>query len=426
MHATMGSALAQERTGVNPSPQDLALAGKHGFRAHGTTRMIAGSLVGAVAAYLFQVLGGRRLGTTGFAPIALLWTVFFIVATVVLVPLEQFVTREVSRGRKILADDRGPLLTVIIATSLALAVFVAVTNEHLFAGNPVFILQAALLTALFGAMQVGKGILAGHRHFALYGLVLSFEGIFRLAAAGVVLWIAATAGSLGWAMVAAPLCILLARPWRFDRHSAPGEVSRTRVSGFLGSYVVGSAASQLLLAGAPIWVVVLGGNEALRSVIFVTFTLYRAPLTLIYNLQGRVLSLLVRMNGDQASQVRRFTKRVVVGGAALSVLAAAVGWLIGPAIVGLLFGADFRPEPLVASLVAAGVIVASATQILGQALVATGSTGQLAGAWAGGLGAGLLAMVLAGGGVGPRVGLGFLVGEVVAFLLACLRVFNRR
>ncbi len=55
-----------------------------GFKAPGTARMIAGSLVGAVAAYLFQVRRrAQRLGTEAFAPIAVLWTVFFIVATVI-------------------------------------------------------------------------------------------------------------------------------------------------------------------------------------------------------------------------------------------------------------------------------------------------------------------------------------------------------
>ncbi len=51
-------------------------------------------------------------------------------------------------------------------------------------------------------------------------------------------------------------------------------------------------------------VAALGGDEHLRSIMFVTFTLYRAPLTLIYNLQGRVLSLLVRL--ESGVEIRRW------------------------------------------------------------------------------------------------------------------------
>ena len=51
---------------------------KRGFRAPGTGFMVAGALIGAVGAYLFQVYGGRSLGPEAFAPVGVLWTVFFI------------------------------------------------------------------------------------------------------------------------------------------------------------------------------------------------------------------------------------------------------------------------------------------------------------------------------------------------------------
>ncbi len=75
-------------------------------------------------------------------------------------------------------------------------------------------------------------------------------------------------------------------------------------------------------------------------------------------------------------------------------VAGLVGWLVGPAVVELLYGQDARPIALVAACAAAGVIAASITQILSQALVAGGSTGELAGAWVGGLVVGLGTMAL--------------------------------
>lgn len=399
------------------------LDSSRGFRAPGTARMIAGSLVGAIAAYLFQVVGGRRLGTAAFAPIAILWTVFFIAATVMLIPLEQFVTREAGRGRRVLRSDRAVMALVVLLTATALGVFVYAFRDRLFAGESIFALQAFLITLGFGFMQIGKGILAGHRQFAQYGAVLALEGIIRLGAAFVFLAFSATPVALGWAMVAAPIAVFLVRPWGHDRETVLG-VQATPARGFLSSYVGGAAASQLLLGGAPLGVAALGGDPELRSVIFATFTLYRAPLTLIYNLQGRVLSLLVRLEDGVA--IRRLVIRVALIGAGLVLLAGFVGLMAGPGVVDVLYGSEFRPVAIVAALAAAGVIAAAITQVLSQVLVAGGSTGELAGSWVGGLIVGLGAMVLWTGAPDVRVAVGFVTGEVVALALATWRILRSR
>jgi O-antigen/teichoic acid export membrane protein len=177
------------------------------------------------------------------------------------------------------------------------------------------------------------------------------------------------------------------------------------------------------LGAAPIGVGALGGNEALRSVVFTTFLLYRAPLTLIYNLQGRLLSLLVRM--DSKTNLREGLLKLVGFGLALVGMAGLVGFFVGPAVVELLFGPEFRPVATVAALAAAGVIAGSVTQLMGQALVASGSTGQLAGAWVGGLLVGLVTMFVVGGTPDFRVAVGFAVGELIALALACWRTLRK-
>jgi O-antigen/teichoic acid export membrane protein len=407
---------------VSVTVEEPLIEQPRGFRAPGTARMIGGSLIGALCAYLFQVVGGRTLGTEAFAPIAILWTVFFIAATVSLIPLEQFVTREVGRGRRVLVADRQVVLSVTFGTGLLLAAFVYFTRDGLFGGEWVFALQAFLLTVFFGFMQLGKGVLAGHRRFATYGSVLLLEGLLRLAAAVAFLAISPTAVSLGWAMVCAPLGIFLISPWRLDRETVAGVVP-TPARGFLSSYAAGASASQLLLAGAPLGVAALGGGEALRSIMFQTFTLYRAPLTLIYNLQGRVLSLLVR--GGDGDAIKRLARRLLGIGVVLVALAGLVGLAVGPKVVEVLYGAEFRPAMLVAALAAAGVIAAAVTQVLSQALVAAGSTGELAGAWIGGLLVGLATMVVLPGTPDFRVAAGFVAGEIAALAIAAWRTVRR-
>lgn len=393
-----------------------------GFRAPGTTWMVTGGLIGALGAYLFQVVGGRALGSVEFAPVSVLWTLLFILATVVLVPLEQYATREASLGRQVLRRDLKAIVASVGVTALVAAGFVVATLDSLFAGDPVFVLQAALMFIGYGVLFVGKGILAGHRRFSGVGWILAGESTLRLVAGVAFLAVVATSDSLGWAMVVAPLAALAVRFWRVDRAGRP-EPSRSGggAGGFLRSYVAGSAASQLLLGGAPLGVAALGGGPALVSVVFVTFTLFRAPLTLIYALQGRLLPMLVRMaEAADHGGLRRFGRWILAGGTLLTAAGAVVGWLVGPAVVELLFSGDFRPEPVVAMFAAGGVVAASATQIAGQVLVAHARTGRLALAWISGLAVAVVVLIVGTGSPAAVVAAAFGVGTVTAMGMVTL------
>ncbi|MGH8916578.1 MAG: hypothetical protein ACRDZM_18945, partial [Acidimicrobiia bacterium] len=258
-------------------------ADKRGFRAPGTTFMVAGGLIGAVGAYIFQAYGGNELGTVAFAPIAQLWTVFFIIATVLLVPVEQYVTREVASGRKAIPHDLVPAMSVAGLGALIGGGFVLVTLDDLFAGSWEYVLQIVLLMIGYGLLFVGKGVLAGRRRFADVGWVLIIETVVRLVAGIVAIQLFASAESLGWAMVLGGFAVLGMGWWRHDQGDPRAPAAPA--SRFLGGYVGGTASSQILLGAAPIAVAFLGGSEELQSVVFATFTLYRAPLTLIFALQ---------------------------------------------------------------------------------------------------------------------------------------------
>ncbi len=174
----------------------------------------------------------------------------------------------------------------------------------------------------------------------------------------------------------------------------------------------------MLLGAAPIAVALLGGSEAIQSVVFATFTLYRAPLTLIFAVQGRILPFLVGLAGANDTQkLGRIARNVVVVGVGLAVLGGLVGWLVGPQVVSFLFEPDFAPSQTVAMLAAAGVMAAAAAQIAGQVLVAEARTARLALAWFGGLLVGIIALLVLGGDPDTRVALAFAIGEVVALVL---------
>ena len=387
---------------------------ERGLRAPGTLWMVAGSLLGAVGAYLFQVIGGRTLGAEAFAPIAALWTAFFILVTVTLVPVEQYVTREASRGHRVLGRSAVPVAIVGGSAAIVGMAFVFITRDRLFAGEWIYAVQMALMVCGYTVLFAGKGLLAGKRRFRSVGTVLMAESGVRLIVGVALLQVRADPIVLGWAMAAAGLGVLAVPFWRYD----DGEdlPSGNGPTGFLSRYIVGSGASQVLLAGAPLGVAALGGSPSLVSIVFVTFTLYRAPLTLIYSLQGRILPVLVKMS-DAADHggLRWLGSRIIAVGGALTVVAGAVGWVVGPAVVSVFFGSEFAPRQLVAAFVAAGVVAASSAQVSGQVLVAAGRTGRLASAWIAGLIVALAVSVVAPGSPDAVVALAFLVGEVTAF-----------
>jgi O-antigen/teichoic acid export membrane protein len=271
---------------------------------------------------------------------------------------------------------------------------------------------------------VGKGVLAGSRRFARVGWIMVVETVVRLLAGVVLLSLVLDATSMGWAMVVGGFSVLSLRWWRHDTGDLKEPASPAR--GFLLGYVGGSSSSQILLAGAPLAVDALGGSPALVSIMFITFTLFRAPLTLIYSLQGRVLPYLVGLvHANDRPHLARIARNVVVGGAGLAVLGGLVGWLVGPAVVSLLYGGRYQPTTIVATLAAAGVMAAAAAQIASQVLVAEGRTKLLGLAWFGGLVASVIVTLIIRGAPDVRVSIGFVVGEFVALGLMALLAVRR-
>ncbi len=397
---------------------------QRGFKAPGTTLMVAGGLLGAVGAYLFQLVGGRALGTSDFAPISVLWTAFFILATVLLVPVEQYVTREVATGRKSLPADLKPAGVMTAIGCLIGGGFVLATLDDLFNGDPTYALQLVLLVVGYALLMMAKGVLAGSRRFASVGWVLIVESAARLAAGLVAIALFSTAVSLGWAMVVGPFAVLALGWWRHD--DGDPNLAHTPSAGFLSGYAGGTASSQLLLAGAPLAVAALGGSDAMISIVFFTYTIYRAPLTLIFSLQGRILPFLVGLAGAaKKADLARIARWLLLTGLGLALAGAAVGWLIGPQVMVLLLGEDFAPTQVVAMLAAGGVMAAAAAQVTSQVLVAEGRTSRLAWAWFFGLAVGLLVLIVSPGAPDTRVSVGFAAGEVVALVVMALLAIRR-
>jgi O-antigen/teichoic acid export membrane protein len=150
-------------------------------------------------------------------------------------------------------------------------------------------------------------------------------------------------------------------------------------------------------------------------VLFVTFTLFRAPLTLLYAMQARVLPALVHLHvAGKRRQLGVWMSRILLIGAVAAPIGYAAGRFVGPWVIGLLYGSAFVPSPVISGAVAAGVVLATASHLAGQVFVATGHTGRLAAAWTAGLVAASATLPYLPGPPGVRVAMAFLAGEVTA------------
>jgi hypothetical protein len=172
------------------------------------------------------------------------------------------------------------------------------------------------------------------------------------------------------------------------------------------------------LASGPVVVGFVGGSAAAVSVIFVTFTLFRGPVTSSYTLIVRVLpdfTAIAATGGGHG--LNAWARWIGLAGLGAAGLFGALGWFLGPRVVELLYGADFVPSSLTAALAAAAVGFALASLFMGQIYIARGETGRLAAIWGLALVAATSFLLLSDGDPVLRVTVAFLVGEATALLV---------
>jgi O-antigen/teichoic acid export membrane protein len=380
----------------------------------GTTAVVVGSLLAAVLAYVFQVLGGRIVGPVDFAPITILWTVQFLAMQVLYQPLEHYVNRETGRGR---APSIVHPLVFGAGSALATMAVLFLFRDRFF-DRLVYVAMAGVL--VFGYVIFGyvRGRQAGSRAFVPFGIVTAGEAGIRVVLAISLAWSLGAVG-LGWAMVIAPF---IAVAW----------LPKTGVTGLRGEFakslpplVTASAFGQALLGLPPVVAALLGADAATISVVFMTFAMYRGPIWVLQGVMARLLPAIVnRIEDGRHAELRGWTRRVVVGGVVLAGAAFLVGGVFGPPVLSWLLGEGFRPPGLFSGLTAAGVILAACAGLLNQGLLAHDRLTDITRAWGQGFVVAAALVVAVPGSPYLRIGVAFLAGELVA-LAGLYRRFPR-
>jgi hypothetical protein len=247
-----------------------------------------------VVTFAYFSVASYVLGDVDYKGISLLWSVMFVIVSVIYRPIEQLLSRTIA-GRRARGLETGhPLGTpLLIQAGFALAFLGAalalrhVLEDDVFHGVTAlyWVLIAGVLA--YAASYFARGWLAGHQWFALYGGLVFMESFSRLLfAVAVAIGIASGQTAVALGMAAAPFVSLVVVPLAFSRRpqeGAPPEVDEealglARGGRFAVCVLLIMAAEQTLLNAGVLTVNATSSNAAAAGYVFNALLIARAPL----------------------------------------------------------------------------------------------------------------------------------------------------
>ena len=344
----------------------------------------------SVASYVLDDVAYKR--------ISLLWSVMFVIVSVIYRPIEQLLSRTIAERRARGHEAGHPLRTPLTLQAGFAGAFLAAALalreplvEDVFDGvdSLYWILVAGVLA--YAASYFARGWLAGHRWFGLYGALVFMEATSRiLFALAVAVGLASGQTAVAMGMAAAPLVSLVVVPWAFSRRpresarpARADELGLGRGGRFAGAVFAVMLAEQTLINGAVLTVDATAGDAALAGFVFNALLIARAPLQLFQAIQGSLLPHLAGLNATAGGDAEfRRAVRVTILAIAAFASAVALGLLaLGPWAMDLLFDVDFAYGRFGLALVAVGMGLHLAAGTLNQAALARDRAHQAAAAW---------------------------------------------
>jgi O-antigen/teichoic acid export membrane protein len=363
----------------------------------------------SIASHVLNSLQAKRID--------ILWTVMFVIISVIYRPTEQLLSRTIADRRARGHTEHSLRVPIAIQLGFALVFLICALALHGELVNHVFNHYSALYDVLiigtlaYAASYFARGWLAGHEYFALYGGLVLMEALSRICfVLAVAVGIASGQLAVALGIAAAPVVSLLVVPAAFARRSGerrgapeieevdaalagPGAegvqeaVAAHELSVRHGSHfalVVSGImlAEQTLLNAAVLTVDATSVNRALAGVVFNVLLIARAPLQLFQAIQTSLLPHLTGLearNGHDAFAKAIRTTVLAIAGFALAV---ALGLLtIGPFVMRHLFGQPFAYNRFGLALIGVGMGLHLASGALNQAALARNRARAAAACW---------------------------------------------
>ncbi|HEX3692819.1 MAG TPA: hypothetical protein VHU13_05690 [Solirubrobacteraceae bacterium] len=370
--------------------------------------------------FVYFSVASHVLGEVQAKRLDLLWSIMFVIISVIYRPIEQLLSRTIADRRARGHAEHSVRVPIAIQAGFALA-FLAVAlalrgvlTDDVFGHDSALYWVLVAGTLAYAASYFARGWLAGHEYFGMFGGLVLMESLSRLCfALAVAIGIAEGETAVALGIAAAPLVSLVVVPAAFARRSrepgtarqleqledldaalaGPGtegieeavaadELSLRRGSEFAFAVSGVMLAEQTLLNAAVLTVDVTSTNAALAGIVFNVLLIARAPLQLFQAIQT---SLLPHLTGLEATDGRRaFARAIRITVLAIAVFAAAValGLLaIGPPAMKALFGQSFSYDRFGLALVGLGMGLHLVSGALNQAALARDRARAAASCW---------------------------------------------
>jgi len=369
--------------------------------ARGARVLSIGIATTGIVTFAYFALAAHALDAVQYKRIALLWSVLFVIVSVLYRPIEQLLSRTIADRRARGLREGHPVAVPLLIQAAFAGSFLALAlalrgplRDDLFDGSATiyWILVAGVLA--YGASYFARGYLAGHQRFALYGALVLLEACSRLCfPLAVIAGIASGQTAIALGIAAAPLASLVVVPWLFARRADPpadpqavkqteGGLTLRHGAGFAAAVLAVMVAEQTLINGAVLTVEGTSPDAALAGVVFSVLLISRAPLQLFQAIQG---SLLPHLAGLEATagrdEFRRAIRATVLAIAAFAAVVALGMLAVGPPIVRALFDIDRSLSGPGLALVGLGMGFHLVAGTLNQAALARGRAGAAAIAW---------------------------------------------
>lgn len=392
---------------------------KRTSRSYGSGARILSIGIAATGLLTFAYfsVASHVLGEEAAQRVDVLWSVMFVIISVIYRPIEQLLSRTIAERRALGHAEHSVRVPIAIQAGFALAFLIAalVFKEELVAG--VFDHYTALYDVLvlgtlaYAASYFARGWLAGHEYFALFGGLVLLESFSRLCfalAAALGITHGQTAVALG--IVAAPFVSLIVVPAAFVQRSGgpqgaheieeldaalagPGtesveeavvadELSLRRGSGFAFAVSGVMLSEQTLLNAAVLTVDATSLDKALAGIVFNVLLIARAPLQLFQAIQTSLLPHLTGLEATAGHDAFARAIRVTVLAIAAFTAIVALGLLaIGPFVMDHLFGQHFAYNRFGLVLIGLGMGMHLTSGALNQAALARDQAQRAALCW---------------------------------------------
>jgi O-antigen/teichoic acid export membrane protein len=194
--------------------------------------------------------------------------------------------------------------------------------------------------------------------------------------------------------------------------------------GRAASLMLGAALTASVITGYPSLVTALTDEApgAAGGVVFAALTVSRVPLLLISPIQAVAVPFVARAHADAGadggSALRRGLLLGTVVCAALGVIAAAAGWIIGPWVVRLIYGAEYDVAAEAMALLVLSACLLAWVQLLSAALIALAAHRQMLTTWTVAVVATVVWLLVSPMDVVATTAVGSLVGPLAALAFA--------